>query len=323
MTRIGIFGTGSALRDFLSILPEHVEVVGLGDNNPEVAGTVVYDHPAYDAKAFAALPFDRCVITARAVDPIKTQLINLGVPADRISAYYPSYDRALSQSFTRDIATLNAELGLGLPVPGLATMYMWPQTGSRELGKDGTDFVRRQAMLLVAEMIRNRGVEGEIGELGVYQGETAELLHRLFPERELHLFDTFAGFAEHDIGTEANEGFSRAQAGDFKDTSAEFVLARMVDRDKVRIHQGLFPETTAGVDCRFALVSLDVDLYEPTLAGLHWFYDRLTHGGYIFVHDYNNRRFMGVRSAVDRFVSESGAAIVPLPDFAGSVIITR
>ncbi len=323
MTRIGIFGTGSALRDFLSILPEHVEVLGLGDNNPAVAGTEVYGHRAHDAKSFAALPFDRCVITARAVDPIRAQLIGLGVPAERISAYYPSYGHDLARSFTHDIATLNAELGLGLPVPGLATMYMWPQSGSPDESDGTIDFVRRQAILLVAEMIRNRGVEGQIGELGVYQGETAQLLHRLFPERELHLFDTFAGFAETDIGTEAAGGFSRAQAGDFRDTSVELVLSRMTDRDRIFIHQGLFPDTTAGVECRFALVSLDVDLFEPTLAGLRWFYERLTHGGYIFVHDYNNRRFMGVRNAVDQFVGESGAAILPLPDFAGSVVITR
>ncbi|MEG3087164.1 hypothetical protein [Sphingomonas sp. PB4P5] len=53
------------------------------------------------------------------------------------------------------------------------------------------------------------------------------------------------------------------------------------------------------------------------------FYERLSRGGYIFVHDYNNRRYMGVRSAVDQFLKTSGAACVPLPDFAGSVIIAK
>jgi O-methyltransferase len=93
--------------------------------------------------------------------------------------------------------------------------------------------------------------------------------------------------------------------------------------DKVKVFPGYFPETASGIQQRFALVSLDVDLFEPTLAGLEWFYERLNEGGYIFVHDYNNRRFLGVRSAVDRFLAEHHASCVPLPDFAGSVIIPK
>lgn len=70
-------------------------------------------------------------------------------------------------------------------------------------------------------------------------------------------------------------------------------------------------------------MSLDVDLYKPTLAGLHYFYERLSQGGYIFVHDYNNRRYRGVRSAVDEFSKATGARVVQLPDMAGTVIITK
>ena len=71
------------------------------------------------------------------------------------------------------------------------------------------------------------------------------------------------------------------------------------------------------------MVSLDVDLYDPTLAGLRWFYPRLNAGGYIFVHDYNNVRYLGVKRAVDTFLKEERACCFPLPDFAGSVIIAR
>jgi O-methyltransferase len=59
------------------------------------------------------------------------------------------------------------------------------------------------------------------------------------------------------------------------------------------------------------------------LAGLRYFYPRLSRGGCIFVHDYNNRRFNGVRSAVEEFLDGSGAPLVQLPDFAGTAIIAR
>ncbi len=79
----------------------------------------------------------------------------------------------------------------------------------------------------------------------------------------------------------------------------------------------------AVADKKFAFVHIDVDLYEPTLAGLNWFYERLNPGGYIFVHDYNNQRYLGVKSAVDSFVQATRATCVPLPDFAGSVIVAK
>jgi O-methyltransferase len=111
--------------------------------------------------------------------------------------------------------------------------------------------------------------------------------------------------------------------GDFVNTSVELVLKKMPHVDKVQIVRGYFPDSLGDLDDTFAFVSLDVDLYQPTIAGLEWFYDRLSKGGYIFVHDYNNRRYLGVRSAVDEFVKARGACAVPLPDFAGSMIITK
>jgi O-methyltransferase len=81
--------------------------------------------------------------------------------------------------------------------------------------------------------------------------------------------------------------------GDFVNTSVDLVMKKMAHPAKVRIVQGYFPESLQDLDDTFAFVSLDVDLYQPISAGLEWFYDRLSRGGYIFVHDYNNRRYRG------------------------------
>lgn len=54
----------------------------------------------------------------------------------------------------------------------------------------------------------------------------------------------------------------------------------------------------------FALVSLDPDLYAPTLEGLRFFYPRLSPGGMIIVHDYDNKQFTGVKQAVSEFEDE-------------------
>jgi hypothetical protein len=41
------------------------------------------------------------------------------------------------------------------------------------------------------------------------------------------------------------------------------------------------------------------------------------------VHDYNNAAFGGARSAVREFQGETGATVLPLPDWAGTATIAR
>ena len=102
--------------------------------------------------------------------------------------------------------------------------------------------LRLAACRLLAQEIRRRGVAGDVAELGVYQGEFAEELNRLFPERRLYLFDTFSGFDGRDIGSADG---ARAKAGQFSDTSAEAVLARMETPGQVVIKKGFFRKAWA------------------------------------------------------------------------------
>lgn len=72
--KIGIFGTGSALKDFLSVLPPSHEVTALADNNAARHGHEVEGHKIVSAEALVALAPDMVVIAARAVDEIRAQL---------------------------------------------------------------------------------------------------------------------------------------------------------------------------------------------------------------------------------------------------------
>ena len=92
-----------------------------------------------------------------------------------------------------------------------------------------------------------------------------------------------------------------------------------------QICQGLFPGTAQGPEeeC-FALVSLDADLEESTLAGLHFFLPKLSSGGYLLLHDYNNPRLPGVKKALSRYEQEHGRVpAVPLCDVNGTLVIAR
>ncbi len=176
---------------------------------------------------------------------------------------------------------------------------------------------------LIAQHMQQKRVSGNVAELGVYKGDLSVFLNHLFPEKKLYLFDTFEGFSEKDIAVEDKNSFSISTTKDFSDTSLEAVLSRMPVRENIIPRKGYFPESAKGVEDNFCIVSIDVDLYAPTISGLNYFFPRLVDGGYIFVHDYNNARYQGVKKAVDEFISSKKVNYFMLPDFAGSIVFTK
>ncbi len=190
------------------------------------------------------------------------------------------------------------------------------------------DYVRYTTLKLLAKEIRERNISGDIAELGVFQGEFASLMNYFLPERNLHLFDTFEGFVAKDKEYEIEHGYTNAdkflEKGEFANTCVKDVLKKMNFPEKCVFHQGYFPDTIPEDEITYALVSLDCDLYAPMLAGLRYFLPRLSKGGYIMMHDYNDKDFRGNRKAVEDCEKEFGPLFrVPIPDCNGSLIISR
>ena len=139
--------------------------------------------------------------------------------------------------------------------------------------------------------------------------------------RTLHLFDTFEGFDQKDLAIEnsANPGHST----DFSDTGVETVTKFIDGNDNIFFHRGYFPQTAETLpDHIYAFVHLDADLYKPTLAGLQYFFPRLTNGGVIIIHDYNHN-WEGVTKAVNEFVTTISENPVEVSDWQGSIMIVK
>jgi O-methyltransferase len=189
---------------------------------------------------------------------------------------------------------------------------------------DPWDSVRRDMLILLMRSLLERGIEGELAELGVWKGGTAKLFHHYLPERTLSLFDTFSGFDERDVEAEKAKLGNRVDPTSFSDTSVGAVLAYVEPRnDNVVCYPGFFPASVPpGFDARrFALVHLDADLYDPISAGLKFFYPRIARGGYIIVHDYN--AWPGARRAVADFFRDRPEIPIPMPDKSGSALIVK
>ena len=118
-------------------------------------------------------------------------------------------------------------------------------------------------------------------------------------------------------------GLSEASVGDFVDTDARSVRAKLPFPEKARFMRGVFPETASGLDEEFCFVSLDADLYEPTFEGLEYFYPRVSKGGVILLHDYDNNQFCGAGEAVNCYCAEHDLYIQRLWDMHGSAVLRK
>lgn len=193
-------------------------------------------------------------------------------------------------------------------------IYLYPSSG--------TD-IRVNTLELLSKQIEEKNIKGEVAELGVLKGDFAKEINKFFPKRKLYLFDTFSGFDKRDIDVEAKEVFSTAKENDLCNEDIELVLGKMKYRENCIVKKGYFPETAENIEETFALVSIDVDLYQPIKEGLNYFYDRLSVGGYIMVHDYYNKGFLGAKKATDEFCQERGLSITPVMETVASCIICK
>ena len=184
------------------------------------------------------------------------------------------------------------------------------------------DKVRFYAWWFQVERLKKENIPGDFAELGVYKGESAKIIHQMNPSRKFHLFDTFEGFPEIDLEKEQGKAATYTSMN-FADTSLQKVIRKVGGNDNIHIHKGYFPASASQInEVTYALVNIDADLYNPTKAGLEFFYPRLNPGGVIFVHDYNNK-WPGVIKAFDDFVANISEVPHLIPDRDGTVFIVK
>ncbi len=184
------------------------------------------------------------------------------------------------------------------------------------------DKVRFYNFWFQIERLKKLKIEGAFVELGVWQGETAEMIHEMDKSRNLHLFDTFEGFDNKDLEKELNRD-ERYSTDNFSDTKLEEVKSLFSESTNVSFYKGYFPDTAVDLkEGKFAFVHLDADLYKPTIDALKYFYPKLSPGGVIIVHDYNHT-WDGIRQAVDEFILTIPESLIEITDWQGSVMIVK
>jgi len=182
---------------------------------------------------------------------------------------------------------------------------------------------RKQWLTDFAIIVSSRGIVGNVAEAGVFRGDFAKHINSLFPDKILYLFDTFEGFPEQDVLREKLQ--SNSKTGYYDYTNEKLVLSKLPHPEKAVIRKGYFPDTAKDIKDMFCFVNLDMDLYQPTLEGLKFFWDKMSDGGIILIHDYFSEDFPNIKTAVSDFeaILSETLIMIPIGDTLSIAIIKR
>ena len=329
MKKILIYGTGSMAEAYIKKIEEDMEIVSFVETVKSKKDFM--GKPVISIDEIKSINFDEMHIVNSHVETIFHSK-KVGVEANKIYVIMNETklysDRNIFYQYLElnhyicDVH-FNAELIVCSPMLFKANApYTKEITWGGKKIYFNKDYVRWHEFELLASEIEKNDVEGDCAELGVYQGQFASLINKRLLNKKLYLFDTFEGFVKKDIEIEDdNVGVFEGQ---LSDTSINSIISKMKYPNQVKVCKGWFPETIPNIDLRYAFVSLDCDLYAPTLAGLEYFYPRLSEGGYIMLHDYNGYFEKGIHKALFEYEKKVGrVSKVPVPDIAGSIVITK
>lgn len=185
-----------------------------------------------------------------------------------------------------------------------------------EVDSANTDrrWMHYQLMRLVA------AIPGDTAECGVFRGAGSYLMcmvnaqNTMF-KRKHFVFDSFEGLSNP---TKADG--EHWQTGDLAVT-LERVSQTLAMFENVHLLKGWIPERFAEVqDHMFAFVHIDVDLFQPTLDSIRFFYPRMNAGAIILCDDYGFTSCPGATKAIDVFLLDKPEKMIALSGGGGFLI---
>ena len=146
-------------------------------------------------------------------------------------------------------------------------------------------------------------LEGTMVECGTYMGGSARLISKATNySKRLDVFDTFEGMpAQHVLDSNG------CVAGDLN-CSLDRVMGNTADCPNIIFHKGVVPDSLDVIkDEKFSFVYLDMDLYQPTIDALNFFWSRVVSGGAILLDDAWSIR--PITNAIEEFANYQRRAV--------------
>ncbi|HLX24696.1 MAG TPA: TylF/MycF/NovP-related O-methyltransferase [Usitatibacter sp.] len=203
-------------------------------------------------------------------------------------------------------------------------------------GRTKDSLSKRMRCLSLAQLVRNvAAIKGSFAECGCLLGDStymiARTMTRIGRSDPMHVFDSFEGLSPRSpedrklspnhidrMGVQAmlESGVTMFRA-EFESTKRNLSPFPFV-----HLYPGWIPSRFPEVASEtFAFVHIDVDLYEPILKSLEFFYPRLAPGGVIQIDDYNFMDWPGAKTAVDQFLATNKASFFFQLPLGGAFLI--
>jgi hypothetical protein len=152
-------------------------------------------------------------------------------------------------------------------------------------------------------------IKGDTAECGVFEGASSYLICKniIGVGKTHHIFDSFEG-----LSTPSTSDGTHWMKGDFG-SCEERCRKNLREFSFIKYHKGWIPETFCEVeDKQFSFVHVDVDLYQPTLETVAFFYPRLNKGSIMLFDDYGFSACPGAKKAIDEFFDNKSEEIIML-----------
>lgn len=157
--------------------------------------------------------------------------------------------------------------------------------------------------LMADHFLSVKNLLGAVADLGACRGGTSYILHKLAPEKELHIFDTWEG-------TPYDDPLCHHKKGEWAVDQEDCM--KLVGLDKTTCyHPGVFPQEDFGEpfdNKQYCFVYVDMDTEQATRDAINFFWPRLVPGGKLVIDDYGWHACGGVKVAVDEAFPPEGTS---------------
>jgi len=166
-------------------------------------------------------------------------------------------------------------------------------------------------------------LEGDFVECGVNTGIYSLAICDYFDfnsvGKSFYLFDTFQGIPESQMS--ATEHSARVSENWQYPECFETAQRNFAPYERAVLVRGMVPETLTEVEIdKVAYLSIDMNIAQPEIAAIEYFWDKLVSGAVVVLDDYGWAPFVEQQVAWDEFASGKGVRIATLPTGQGLLI---
>ena len=156
---------------------------------------------------------------------------------------------------------------------------------------------------------------------GIFSLAICEYLKFNTLDKHFYLFDTFAGIPKEQVNeTERNLG-RMSRLNNLYEECFEVAKRNFAEFPRAVLVQGRVPDTlTKAPISEVCFLSIDMNIVEPEIAAIEYFWPRLSAGAPVILDDYGWDAHIPQRLAMDAFAESKGVSILELPTGQGMLI---